>query len=141
MDENQNYKENSLFDLSIDETAKNHLRSMATWSMVIVVSAVIGYVLAIVKALQTKPQTIQSEGFGASFTTGGNLGSAIFGIVIGLLINYFLFQFANRINRGVSGMSQSDLDTGFYNLKIYFAIIGVLLIIVLVIVFLVLLVF
>jgi uncharacterized protein DUF5362 len=140
MEENQNYQDNSLFDLSIDETAKNHLRSLATWGMVIVISAVIGYVLAIIKALQTKPQGIQSEGFGSSFTAGGNLGGAIFGIVIGLLVNYFLFQFANHTKRGINGMSQADLDSGFYNLKIYFAIIGVLLIIVLVIAFLVILV-
>src|SRR6516164_9528982 len=117
MEENQSYQENSLFDLSIDDTGKNHLRSMATWGMVIVISAVVGYVIAIIKALQTKPQTIQSEGFGASFTSGGNLVSAIFGIVIGLLINYFLFQFAKHIKRGVNGMSQSNVDTGFYNLK------------------------
>jgi hypothetical protein len=141
MEQNQNYQDNSLFDLSIDETAKNHLRAMVTWSMVIVISAVIGYVLAILKALQTKPQVVQSEGFGGSITAGASLGSAIFGIVIGLVINYFLFQFANLTKRGVNGMSQSDLNAGFYNLKIYFAIIGVLFIIVLVIALLVILVF
>jgi uncharacterized protein DUF5362 len=141
MEQNQNYQDNSLFDLSIDETAKNHLRSLVTWSMVIVISAVIGYGLTIIKALQTKPQGIQSEGFGASFTTGGNLAGTIFGILIGLLVNYFLFQFANHTKRGINGMNQADLDTGFYNLKIYFAIIGVLFIIVLVIALLVILVF
>ena len=141
MEQNQNYQENSLFDLSIDETAKNHLRSMATWSMVIVISAVVGYVLAILKALQTKPQIVHSEGFGATIAMGGSLGGAIFGIVIGLLINYFLFQFANLTKRGVNGMSQSDLNAGFYNLKIYFVIISVLLIIILVIALLVVLVF
>ena len=141
MDQNQNYQENSLFDLSFDETAKNHLRSMATWSMVIVISAVIGYVLAILKALQAKPQTVQSEGFGVSMTTGGGLGGVIFGIVIGLVINYFLFQFANLTKRGVNGMSQPDLNNAFYNLKIYFAIIGVCFIVALVIAFLVVLVF
>jgi len=141
MEQNQNYEDNSLFSLSIDETAKNHLRSLATWSMVIVISALIGYVLTIIKALQTKPQVVQSEGFGTSFATGGGLGGAIFGIVIGLLVNYFLFQFANHTKRGINGMNQADLDSGFYNLKIYFAIIGVLFIIVLVIAFLVILVF
>ena len=141
MEQNQDYQDNSLFDLSFDETAKNHLRSMATWSMVIVISAVIGYVVAILKALQTKPQTVQSEGFGVSMAAGGGLGGVIFGIVIGLVINYFLFQFANLTKRGVNGMSQPDLNAGFYNLKIYFAIIGVCFIVVLVIAFLVVLVF
>ena len=123
--------ENSLFDLSIDETAKDHLRRICSWTMVIVITAVIGYVIAIIKALLPKTQVIQSEGFGISVNTGQTLGSAIFGIIIGLLLNYFLFQFANLTKKGVNGMNQTDLNTGFYNLKIYFVIISVLVIIVL----------
>ena len=86
---------NSLFDLSIDETAKDHLRRICSWTMVIVITAVIGYVVAIIKALMPKAQVMQSEGFGVSVGAGQNLGSVIFGIIIGLLINYFLYQFAN----------------------------------------------
>ena len=123
--------ENSLFDLSIDETAKDHLRRICSWTMVIVITAVIGYVIAIIKALLPKTQVIQSEGFGISVNTGQTLGSAIFGIIIGLLLNYFLYQFANLTKKGVNGMNQTDLNTGFYNLKIYFVIISVLVIIVL----------
>jgi hypothetical protein len=120
---------NSLFDLSVDETAKDHLRKICSWTMIIVITAVIGYVVAIIKALMPKAQVIQSEGFGVSVSTGQNLASVIFGIVIGLLINYFLYQFANLTKRGVNGMSQTDLNAGFYNLKIYFVIISVLVII------------
>jgi small-conductance mechanosensitive channel len=123
--------ENSLFDLSIDETAKDHLRRICSWTMVIVITAVIGYVIAIIKALLPKTQVIQSEGFGISVNTGQTLGSAIFGIIIGLLLNYFLYQFSNLTKKGVNGMNQTDLNAGFYNLKIYFVIISVLVIIVL----------
>jgi len=127
---------NSLFDLSIDETAKDHLRRICSWTMVIVITAVIGYVVAIIKALMPKTQVIQSEGFGVSVGAGQNLGSVIFGIIIGLLINYFLYQFANLTKKGVNGMSQTDLNTGFYNLKIYFVIISIMVIIALAIVLL-----
>jgi len=127
---------NSLFDLSIDETAKDHLRRICSWTMVIVITAVIGYVVAIIKALLPKAQVIQSEGFGVSVGAGQNLGSVIFGIIIGLLINYFLYQFANLTKKGVNGMSQTDLNTGFYNLKIYFVIISIMVIIALAIVLL-----
>jgi small-conductance mechanosensitive channel len=119
----------SLFDLSIDETAKDHLLKICSWTMIIVITAVIGYVVAIIKALMPKAQVIQSEGFGVSVTTGQNLASVIFGIIIGLLINYFLYQFAKLTKKGVDGMSQTDLNAGFYNLKIYFVIISVLVII------------
>ena len=121
----------SLFDLSIDETAKDHLRKICSWTMIIVIIAVIGYVVAIIKALMPKTQAIQSEGFGVSVSTGQNLGSVIFGIIIGLLINYFLYQFAKLTKKGVDGISQGDLNAGFYNLKIYFVIISVLVIIIL----------
>jgi small-conductance mechanosensitive channel len=123
--------DNSLFDLSIDETAKDHLRRICSWTLVIVITAVIGYVVAIIKAFIPKTQVIQNEGFGVSVTTGQGIGSVIFGIIIGLLINYFLYQFANLTKKGVNGMSQTDLNAGFYNLKIYFVIISVLVIIVL----------
>ena|SRR6185295_10272301 len=123
--------ENSLFDLSIDETAKDHLRKICSWATIMVVTAVIGYVVAIVKALMPKTQVVQSEGFGVSVSAGQGIGSAIFGIIIGLLVNYFLYQFANLTKKGVNGMSQTDLNAGFYNLKIYFVIISVLVIILL----------
>jgi len=123
--------ENSLFDLSIDETAKDHLRRICSWTLVIVITAVIGYVVAIIKAFMPKTQVVQSEGFGASLNTGQGIGSVIFGIIIGLLVNYFLYQFANLTKKGINGMSQTDLNAGFYNLKIYFVIISVLVIIVL----------
>ena len=46
-----------------------------------------------------------------------------------VIINYFLYQFSNRTKKGVNGMSQTDLNAGFYNLKIYFVIISVVVII------------
>jgi hypothetical protein len=131
--------EKSLFDLSIDETAKDHLRRICSWALMIVVTAVISYAVAIIKALMPKTQGIQSEGFGVSVSTGQNLGGVIFITVIGLLVNYFLYQFGNLTKKGVNGMSQTDLNAGFYNLKIYFVIISVLVIIVLAFVLLVLL--
>jgi small-conductance mechanosensitive channel len=121
--------ENSLFDLSIDETAKDHLRRICSWTMIIVITAVIGYVIAIIRTLMPKARVVQSEGFGVSVSTGQNLVSVIFVIIIGLLLNYFLYQFANLTRKGVNGMSQTDLNAGFYNLKIYFVMISVLVII------------
>ena len=107
------------------------MRRICSWTLVIVITAVIGYVVAIIKAFMPKTQVVQSEGFGVSLSTGQGIGSVIFGIIIGLLINYFLYQFANLTKKGVNGMSQTDLNAGFYNLKIYFVIISVLVIIVL----------
>src|SRR4051794_14135963 len=99
--------ENSLFHLSVDETAKEHLRRICWWTMTVVVTAMLGYVVAAIKAVMPKAVDIPSEGFGVSITTGQNLGSVICGIVIGLLINYFLYKFASLTKKGVNGMSQT----------------------------------
>jgi len=128
--------DHSLFELSIDETAKDHLQKICSWTMIIVITAVIGYVIAIIKVLMPKTQVVQSEGFGVSVGAGQGLGGVIFVIIIGLLVNYFLYQFTNLTKKGVNGMSQTDLNAGFYNLKIYFVIISVIVIIVLAIVLL-----
>jgi small-conductance mechanosensitive channel len=125
-----------LFDLSIDETAKDHLRRICSWTMIIVVVAVIGYVIDLVRTFMPKRQVVQSEGFGASVSVGQGLASVIFGIIIGLLVNYFLYQFSNLTKKGVNGMSQTYLNAGFYNLKIYFIVISVIVIIILAIVLL-----
>src|SRR5215469_8581278 len=136
----QTNQESSLFDLSINETAKDHLKRIASWSLIIVVCAVIGYVVAIIKALQPASRIVQKEGFGMDMVGGTSLGGTIFGIVIGLVINYFLFQFANLTRKGVNGLNQGELNAGFYNLKIYFIIIGILIIIGLVILLLLVLI-
>ncbi|HEY2721361.1 MAG TPA: DUF5362 family protein [Chitinophagaceae bacterium] len=134
-------QENSLFDLYIDETSKEHLRKIATWAVVIVVCAIVGYIISIIKLSQPRPQILESEGFGVTRTVErGNVVGTIILILIGLLVNYFLFQFANFIRKGVNGMSQTDLNTGFTNLKIYFIIVGILVIISLVLFSLVVLV-
>jgi hypothetical protein len=127
----QHDAENSLFDLSIDETAKDHLRKICSWTMIIVIVAVIGYVISLVKTFMPKSQVVQSEGFGVSVSAGQGLASVIFGIIIGLLVNYFLYQFSTLAKKGVNGMSQTDLNAGFYNLKIYFIVISVIVIIIL----------
>jgi Family of unknown function (DUF5362) len=133
-------QETSLFDLSIDETSKDHLKKIASWALVIVVCAVIGYIFSIIRAAQPRNPFQASEGFGVSVSRGSGIGGVILGIVIGLLVNYFLFQFANFTRKGIAGMSQNDLNAGFYNLKIYFVIVGILVIIVVVIAILVILV-
>jgi uncharacterized membrane protein YjgN (DUF898 family) len=130
-----------LFDLSITESCKDHLRKIASWSLIIVICAVIGYIITLFKAFQPRTLRTGLEGFSVQETTGTGIGSAILAIVVGLLVNYFLFQFSNKIKKGIGGMSRTDLNAGFYNLKMYFIIVGVLIIIMFVLALLVILAF
>lgn len=109
-------------DLSFDHTAKQYLRSIASWAMVIVVVAVTGYVFSLVRVL-TAPQIItpKSEGFDFNFTVKSeSIGSVVFVILVGLLINYFLYRFATLAKTGLNGLNQASLNKSFNNLKVYF---------------------
>ena len=125
-------------DLGFDHTARQHILSIASWAMTIVVVTVIGYVLNIVQLLSgTKTAVTKSEGFDLGVTlSGGNAPSSVIGILIGLLINYFLYRFASLSRSGITGLNQNDLNKSFNNLKIYFTILSVILVFVFVIVFL-----
>lgn len=123
--ENTTPNDNDLFgDLSFDHTAKQYLRSIASWAKVIVIVAVIGYALSLIMVL-TAPAVLapKAEGFDFYITQRSqSLGWQIFVILIGLLINYFLFRFASLAKTGVNGLNQEALNKSFNNLKVYFII-------------------
>ena len=78
-DENQ---QNLFTDLGFDHTARQHILSIASWAMTVVVVAVIGYVLNIVQLLSgTKVAATRSEGFelGVSLSGGNTISSVIIG--------------------------------------------------------------
>lgn len=127
-------------ELSFDATAKQHIRSMASWAMTVVTVAVIGYVISLVDLFMKREEVVatRSEGFDFSFgMTGSNMATSVIMILVGLLINYFLFRFASQAKSSLDGLNQQQLNSSFNNLKIYFMMISVILIIVFVLVLLV----
>ena len=127
----QNTLNESIFDLKIDETAKDHILKTSSWAMVIVTASVISYVLSVIRYNTHKndlPQAYGQLGLKAPPSGASTLASMIIEIIIGALLTFFLFQFARFSKRGVQNMSQPDLNRGFGNLKIYFVFIGMLII-------------
>jgi len=124
-----NSNNNDLFgDLSFDHTAKQYIRSIAGWAIVIVVVAVVSYALSLIKIL-TAPEIVtpKTEGFDFNFTVKSeSVGGTIFVILLGLLINFFLYRFAMLARTGLNGLNQASLNKSFNNLKIYFIIISIL---------------
>jgi hypothetical protein len=118
-------------DLDMDPVAKIHIRSLASWAMVIVVVAVIRYAISILRIFMVKEEkAVQLEGFDLSITMGasGPAGSIIT-ILIGLLINYFLFRFASQARTAIDGLNQQQLNSSFNNLKVYFMATSIIMII------------
>ncbi len=124
--------------LKFDTAVRNIVKQIASWAMIIVVVTVVGYVFSLI-AVFTQPETtfarVDNEGFSRSIlaTGGASKSSAIFSVLVGLAVNYFLFRFATYTNASVKNGSTVDLAAGFRHLKIYFAILTIVLLIALVI--------
>jgi hypothetical protein len=135
----QEENQSNLFkDIEIDHAVKERIRSMATWAMVVVAVAVIGYAITLLQLFGGKEKKVmRTEGFdfSMSFGTSGFAGGIIT-VLIGLLINYFLFRFASQARNGLDGLSQRQLNSSFNNLKVYFMATSIIMIIVFVIVLL-----
>lgn len=134
----QNTQESSLFDLRFDETAKDHLRKIASWAIIVAVCSFISYLISIAKALSPAKNQIleQYQQLGIAVQNKSNIAGLVIQIVIGLAINIILIRFAMFTRKGVNGVNQIDLNRGFSNFKAYFTFIGVLLIIFIALMFL-----
>jgi|SRR6218665_347025 len=131
--EQDNTSSDLFSEMSIDAMGKQYIRSLASWAMVTVVVAVIGYVLNILELFKEKPVAYNSaEGFGRLPAAFGqsSLFSVFFGIAIGILVNFFLFRFATLAKAGVDGHDQQKLTSSFTNLKAYFMACSIILIII-----------
>ena len=119
--------------IRIDDTARRNINSLAQWAMIVVTTAVIGYVVTIIQAAIGSPETeTSSEGFSTYMRLGTNqgIGGALFGVIIGLLINFFLYRFSVQSRKSIAASDVDQLGGSFRNLKIYFIIITIFMIII-----------
>jgi len=119
-------------ELGFDLTARQHILSIASWAMIVVVVAVIGYIISIVQILTGAKEAIpQAEGFGmVDAFAANNTTSSVISIIIGLLINFFLYRFASMARSGINELNQDQLNKSFNNLKFYFVTMSVILMVV-----------
>src|SRR5688500_6962108 len=96
-------------ELKIDEPAKGHVRTMACWCLIIVIGAIMTYMLSVIEYIQTRDQVNYQFGDITVAAERSNIVGMIFTLCIGLLINYFLYQFSNLTKRGITNLNQLDL--------------------------------
>lgn len=123
MDNNIN-QDDSMFNISIEGAARDFLATAATWARII---AIVGFITAGLSVLEA---IIGKQGETGASIIGSTLG-AIIGAVITVAINIFLFRFATNIMSSLSNMSQVQFNEGVNNLRTYFKILGIIMIIVL----------
>jgi len=126
--ENQIQQED-LFDVEIDATAKSLISDIATWAKIVAVSAFVGYAISLVAAVLGKNEL--GSGFAATTSKATEITGTLINVIIGAIINIFLFRFAVEAKRGIDHIDQERLESGFNNLRIYYKILGVFIIIIL----------
>lgn len=123
--------------MQFDENAKASVTTMTKWAMVIVITSLVGFVLDIINYFKQKSEfdtiseTQDIEGGSSlvnTITTTG-LIVIIVSILVGLLITYFLYQFAVKTKKGIDTLSPYEVNVGFTNFKNYFVVFGILFII------------
>ncbi|AXY78272.1 hypothetical protein D3H65_31630 [Paraflavitalea soli] len=121
MENNSNQGDN-LFNLSIEGAARELLQTAATWARIIAIVGFISGGLSLIGLIFGSPQA------NAAVAASSTLISLPF-IALGVIINVFLFKFATNILGSLANMSQVQFNEGINNLRTYFKIIGILIII------------
>lgn len=135
--------QSSLFsELEYDPMAKSYVSSMASWALIAGICSIVLLCVSIYEAY--RPREIfarRTEGFGGfDMVSNAAIGSGIISIIITLVINIILIRFAVTARRQLENSSAIGLGQSFGNLKAYFMIISILVILAMTLLFLGLLV-
>ncbi len=126
----------NFFNLSFDTIGIDTLRQASLWAKIISICSFVGYIFSLVSAFFAEPKIPTAYENSAAFSVvrTTTVISTIFVVIIGAVINYFLYRFAVGVDRGVKSMDTIKVNEGFNSLRTYFKILGILLIIALAII-------
>jgi len=130
--ENQNQLD-SFFNLSFDSKATQCILTIAKWARIGAICSFVGYGIALIVAVFGKNSSIDADSVGVAATKAGNIAGAFLSGIIGTIINYFLYRFSTAARQGVEGMDQLRLNQGLGDLRTYFKILGIIILIFLII--------
>jgi uncharacterized BrkB/YihY/UPF0761 family membrane protein len=123
----------NFFNISFDANSREQLKQIALWSKICSICAFAGYIVSLVVAIfGHRNLSLEADGFsfGAYFRSSNNsLVGVLITVVIGGIVNYFLYRFAVAVGEGVENTDALKVNTGFNSLHIYFKILGIGLII------------
>ena len=123
----------NFFNISFDEAARAQIKQAAVWAKVVTLCAFIGYAVVLVVAIfgqSAYPSDYSSNGeIIGGYVRTGNMVGVVITIAFGVFINYFLYRFAVATAKGMDNMDSIKTNEGFNNLRRYFKICGILIII------------
>lgn len=123
----------SLFDLHVDAALLDQLKTVSLWARINAYVSFVSYGVGILKAaIGRLPDMAEgSTEMALAAGRGAQLAGALISAIFGVIISIFLLRFGNQLRDAINQQSQPMFESGFNNLRIYWKIIGILLIIVL----------
>lgn len=128
----------SLFDLNFSDNVKGQLKRAAVWAGIAAIlslaTTIISGVLQFTGGNDATAKYKQMEGFSDTAMkeqTGAGIFSVVVSLAIAGLFFYFLNRFASLTKAGLASNDQEMVSNGLGSLATYFAILGIILIIVL----------
>ena len=113
----QNTQSDSLFDLHVDGESHSLFMTIITWGKILAIIAFITPVFSLIQLM---------AGYGAG--AGDYLLWAVVS-ALQIVLNVFLYRFATRTKESLEAINQVGFADGSDNLRIYFKMMGILLII------------
>ncbi|HEY4108066.1 hypothetical protein [Puia sp.] len=124
----------NFFNLAFDESTRANVRKAALWARICALCAFIGYGVVLIVAFFGRQGYLPDSEEGARINSMVRTTSVVTVLItaaIGVFINYVLYRFATATVRGMDAMDNISTNEGFNQLRRYFRIYGILLIIVL----------
>lgn len=132
--ENNRNEESGLFTLAIEGEARQLLHAAASWARIV---AIIGFIGAGITLLST----VLSGAKAGGLALASNLIVVTLFLIVGVVLNILLYRFATYTLASLDNQSQVQFNEGTGNLKTYFKLMAILIIIAMALFFIVFLAF
>ena len=137
MDTNMNFDtDNSLgniFNINVDDDARDNLKKIASWARIL---SIVGFIGSGVSLVQT---IVTGSRLGVLIAVTASATTLVF-VVVSVIMNIFLLKFSNQMNTSLSTMNQGHFDQAINSLRIYFKVMGIVIIVIISLVILVILI-
>jgi hypothetical protein len=119
----------NFFNISFDEATRAQIKQAAVWAKVVTLCAFAGYAVVLVVAIFGQSAYSADREVVGGYIHTSNTAGVILSIGLGVFINYFLYRFAVATAKGMDNMDSIKTNECFNNLRRYFKIYGILIII------------
>jgi hypothetical protein len=111
---NDTYSSDTLLDLSVSPKLRDDLKTAASWARII---AIVNFINAGLNLVASVMQ--------------GNFFGALIGTAIAVFVNIYMFNFGRKVKSALSATNQDEFNDGLNDLRMYFKVYGIIIIVVL----------